>query len=105
MLLPLFRMEDKMEVYTGNGIVWNPVRNKILCDFNKGPYTTLDVTEQEILKKVGCIADFEDELVIIEDDENEEQTEPEIRAKAKELGISHWHNKNIDKLIKEISEV
>ena len=98
-----------MAVYTGRGLVWNPNRNKILCDLNKGPYTTLDVTEQEILKKVGYIGDFDDELVVIDDElvvvDEIEETEEEIRAKAKELGIEFYWNKNIDKLIKEISEV
>ena len=89
-----------MAVYKGKGIVWNPKKNKVLHNFNRGPYTTTDEQEQEILRKAGYKGDFEDEYVIIEDDEPDE--EENIRQKAKGLGIKSWHVKNIDKLKTEI---
>lgn len=87
-----------MAVYKGTGIVWNPKKNKTLWNFNHGDYTTTDKSEQEILANAGFVADFDDEIVIIDDEEDE------IRSYAKALGVKSWHVKKIDKLKLEIKE-
>ena len=40
-----------MEItFKGNGIVWNPIRNKQLCRFTDGEYTTSDHDEIAFLR-------------------------------------------------------
>lgn len=95
-----------MAVYTGRGLVWNPNKNKILCDLNKGPYTTLDKAEQEILASVGYIGDFEDELVIIEDEEDEtidDMGVRELKAYCKDKGYEGYSNLNKVELLELIN--
>lgn len=89
-----------MAIFKGKGLVWNPVKENILCNFNNGDYETTDEQEKAILIKLGFEYDDLDEIPIVE-----EETEEEIRAKAKELGITNWHNKKIENIEKEISEL
>jgi len=104
-----------MAKYEGNGIVWNPKKNKIMHDFKDGSYTTLDKHEQEILRLSGFKADFEDEYEIIEEETEEEiveETEIEasevdeeaLRLRAKELGIASYWNKKVKTLQIEMAE-
>jgi len=69
-----------MATFTGTGIVWNPDKNNILCNLNKGSFTTIDEREQSIMRNAGFIGDYEDEYPIIEDD-----AEDAIRLVAKRL--------------------
>jgi len=87
-----------MATYKGTGIVWDAEKKRPLWNFNKGEYTTEDKREQSILANAGFIGDFDDEIVIIED------YEEQVRLHAKALGIKSWHVKNIDKLKVEIAE-
>ena len=64
-----------------------------------------------------CYAEKESEETGLEDAEQETEDEAEaettgpvlsddkIRAAAKEAGISHWHTKSIDRLVKELKEL
>jgi hypothetical protein len=56
-----------------------------------------------------CYAEEEPELVEIpevkEETETEEEPIDEIRVLARDAGISHWHNKSINRLTKELREL
>lgn len=36
--------------FLGNGLVWDSAKNKVLCKFIEGKYTTSDTREIDILK-------------------------------------------------------
>lgn len=52
-----------------------------------------------------CYAEEEPEVVEIQDKEPEDMKEVAIRHAAKDAGISHWHNKSIERLEKELEEI
>jgi hypothetical protein len=58
--------------FYGNGIVWDAERNRILCEFVNGEYTTNDEREIEILKA----GEFESQIEIEEIIEVEPEKKP-----------------------------
>ena len=94
-----------MATYFGTGLVWDAEKNKLLCRFVNNKFHTTDPYIKQKLDTLGYIADREDEIVIIEDEEELQiESEDDIRAKAKELKIKSWHVKSIENLKAEIAE-
>ena len=61
------------------------------------------------IKRCKNVEELEQRNEIVEDvadlKEELEESDEEIRLKAKELGIKSWHVKSIERLIEEINEV
>lgn len=82
------------------------ITQHVVCKFDeKGECKTDDPKIQYILQKklIGCTWDAE-EPMIKQEEVKEILDDTEIRQLAKAKGISHWHNKNIDRLKKELEE-
>lgn len=81
-------------IFTGYGIVWNPRKNKILCDFQTGTYETHNLDEIEILKACPQ-ADY----VSGEVGSAEKKTRKQLILEAKDKGIKGADRMKTDDLI------
>lgn len=105
--------------FYGTGIVWNPDKEKALCQFVKGELDTEDAEiinklielgyKHEETERIGAIeitsfGDSEpkyiDKIVNLE-----EKTDIELKALAKEKGIKGFGIMKHDKLIEKLREV
>ncbi len=86
-------------IFTGIGIIWNPKKDKILCDFQSGDYDTTDAEEITILKACPQ-ADY----VSGEDGSAEKKTRKQLILEAKEKGIKGADRMNTDDLIDALGD-
>lgn len=72
--------------FKGNGSIWNPIKNKILVDFNKDPvFETEDSKEIEFLKMSKQAHPANDWPEIETEEENESENEEPIKLGKKEI--------------------
>ena len=77
-----------MAKFFGNGIVWDKEKNKTLCEFKNGTYTTNDERTKKVLNLLKYKVDYDDEIVIVEDEPNLD----ELKAYCKEQGYKGYGN-------------
>lgn len=94
-----FTIESQHGVKQSSVIVWDAEKNEVLCTFVQGEFETEDEEIADKLLELG----YNTEDSKTEVDTNIE--EKELRAKAKSLGVKHYHVKGIDTLIAEIAEL
>ena len=73
--------------------------------WNLTPEACYETEEQEESEETEAEASDEDQEEILSLEENKyygDLSDGEVREIAKSKGIKHWHNKNIDKLRKEV---
>jgi hypothetical protein len=74
-----------MEIkFKGNGLVWNPIKNKLLCKFIDGEYTTSDHAEISILRE-SYLTDSDLDEYDKKRNAVERVTKSRAKAKAKEV--------------------
>ena len=76
--------------FKGNGIIWNPVKNKVLVDFNKdSEYETDEPAEIELLKLSGQahVANKQEETEDENDGEAIKLSKKDVMEILKERGI------------------
>ena len=76
--------------FEGIGMVWNPKTKKVLCNFNKGEYSTNDLYEINILKECPQATLISGDMP--EEPEkktySEKKTKKQLIEEAKALGIT-----------------
>ena len=70
--------------FEGIGMVWNPKTKKVLCNFNKGEYSTNDLYEINILKECPQATLISGDMP----EESEKKTKKQLIEEAKSLGIT-----------------
>lgn len=70
--------------FEGIGMVWNPKTKKVLCNFNKGEYSTNDLYEINILKECPQATLISGDMP----EESEKKTKKQLIEEAKALGIT-----------------
>ena len=81
-----------MEItFKGNGIVWNPIKNRKLCRFESGEYTTSDHDEIAILREsFDCLSDLD------EYDKRRKAVERSTKSRAKRKAVTKKTEKKAD---------
>ncbi len=94
--------------FTGYGVVWNPKKNKALCNFKDGAYETIDLNEIEILKACPQAAYVSGEepthVEYIPEIKVEKKTRKQLILEAKEAGIKGADRMKTDAIIEALGD-
>lgn len=88
-----------MVTFKGNGIVWDSKKNKLLCKFEDGIFTTEDERIIDILKSLNYENNIKTKIVVEEKINYSEMTNKELKLILEKKGYENLDRKNKKQLI------